>query len=154
MGRLSVPVQIRWSDVDGYGHVNNAALLTLLEEARIAAFWNADVAEDVARPSQMLAAGVDAEHHTLVARQEIEYRAPLPFSQRPVLIELWIARMGGASLEVHYQVFSPDGVLCALAASTIVMVDAATGKPRRLTSQERGALHDLVDEPIEFRRRG
>ena len=30
--RLPVPVRIRWSDLDAYGHVNNAALLTLLED--------------------------------------------------------------------------------------------------------------------------
>ena len=37
--RLAVPVRVRWSDLDAYGHVNNAALLTLLEEARVSAFW-------------------------------------------------------------------------------------------------------------------
>ena len=37
--RLAVPVTVRWSDLDAYGHVNNASLLTLLEEARVAAFW-------------------------------------------------------------------------------------------------------------------
>src|SRR5699024_8939610 len=34
-----VPVPVRWTDLDAYGHVNNAAMVRLLEEARIAAFW-------------------------------------------------------------------------------------------------------------------
>ena len=40
MTRLHVPVPVRWSDLDAYEHVNNARMLTLLEEARIAAFWS------------------------------------------------------------------------------------------------------------------
>ena len=30
-------LQVRWSDLDPYGHVNHAAYLTFLEQARIAA---------------------------------------------------------------------------------------------------------------------
>jgi len=153
VGRISIPIQIRWSDIDGYGHVNNAAMLTLLEEARIATFWNADLPEGAARPTQTLSAGPSAEHFTLVARQEVEYLAPLSFSQRPARVDLWVARIGGASLEVDYEVFSPDDVRCAIAATSIVMVDAASGRPRRLTADERTSLEQLLEEPLAFRRR-
>ena len=30
--KLHVPIKLRWSDLDAYGHVNNAAMLTLLDE--------------------------------------------------------------------------------------------------------------------------
>ncbi|MFV0251826.1 MAG: acyl-CoA thioesterase [Beutenbergiaceae bacterium] len=153
MARVSIPVQIRWSDIDGYGHVNNAALLTLLEQARIATFWKPERAADQEHSGQPLPGGLGAERYTLVARQEVEYLAPLGYSQRPARIELWLAEIGGASLEVNYQVYSPDEVLCAMAATTIVMVDAHSGSPRRFTAAERGALHGLRDEPIRFRRR-
>ena len=153
MSRISIPIQIRWSDIDGYGHVNNAAMLTLLEEARIATFWNADLPEGAASPTQTLSGGPSAASFTLVARQEVEYLAPLPFSQRPARVDLWVSRVGGASLEVDYEVYSPDGVRCAIAATSIVMVDATTGKPRRLTPEERSALDPLMDDQIQFRRR-
>lgn len=39
MARLEVPVQLRWSDMDAYAHVNNVEMLRLLEEARIEVFW-------------------------------------------------------------------------------------------------------------------
>ena len=39
MTHFDITVPVRWSDVDGYGHVNNATMLRLLEEARIRAFW-------------------------------------------------------------------------------------------------------------------
>ncbi|UFU05319.1 acyl-CoA thioesterase [Ruania halotolerans] len=152
MPRVRVPVPMRWSDVDAYGHVNNAAMLTLLEEARIATFW-ADGSEGPAVGTKVLTAGPTATSFTLVARQEIEYLAPLDYSQEPVPVDLWVGRIGGASLEVCYEVYSPAGALCAKAATSIVMVDAATGRPRRLADSERGALEALLEAPIEFRRR-
>ena len=152
MGRITVPVQMRWSDIDGYGHVNNAAMFTLLEEARIATFWAGDSPGDGDQPSKVLTAGTDSASHTLVARQEIEYLAPLSYSQQPVGVQLWIGRIGGASLEVCYEVYSPQQVLCAKAATSIVMVDAGSGRPRRLTATERSALEPLLEEPLTFRR--
>ena len=44
--RLHVPIKLRWSDLDAYGHVNNAAMLTLLEESRISVFWHGDLGVD------------------------------------------------------------------------------------------------------------
>ena len=35
---LRVQVPMRWGDMDAYGHVNNIAVVQLLEEARVAAF--------------------------------------------------------------------------------------------------------------------
>ena len=156
MPRITVPVQMRWSDIDGYGHVNNAAMLTLLEEARVATFWDARSGAgdpDVPGVAGVLAGGVDDDSHTLVARQEIEYLAPLTYTQDPIPVQLWVGHLGGASLEVCYEVLNPSGQVCARAATSLVMVDVSTGKPRRLTDTERGALQVLVDEPIAFRRR-
>ncbi|WP_089772948.1 acyl-CoA thioesterase [Ruania alba] len=141
---------MRWSDLDAYGHVNNAAMLTLLEEARIATFWSDGGS---AAGTKVLTAGPTATSFTLVARQEIEYLAPLDYSQEPVAVDLWIGRIGGASLEVCYELRSPAGTLCAKAATSIVMVEAASGRPRRLTEDERTALESLLEDPIEFRRR-
>ncbi|WP_159622193.1 acyl-CoA thioesterase [Ruania rhizosphaerae] len=150
MARVRVPVPVRWSDLDAYGHVNNAAMLTLLEEARIATFWTNG---QVASGTNVLAGGPEASSYTLVARQEIEYLAPLGHSHEPVVVELWIGRIGEASLEVCYELLSPRGEVAAKAATSIVMVDAATGRPRRLSDEERAALAPLVEDPVEFRRR-
>ncbi|WP_248122554.1 acyl-CoA thioesterase [Micrococcus lacusdianchii] len=37
-GVFECPVPVRWSDQDANGHVNNARVVTLLEEIRIAAY--------------------------------------------------------------------------------------------------------------------
>lgn len=157
--RLHVPTLLRWSDLDAYGHVNNARMLSLLEEARIQAFWISDDPSEHAAgaTTAVIDAGPGTSTFTLIARQEIEYLAPIPYHRQPLDIELWIGRMGGASLDVCYEVFPPVGVLprtmYTRASTTLVLTDAATGTPRRIESRERDAWTPYLDEPIAFRHR-
>ena len=157
--RLHVPTPLRWSDLDAYGHVNNARMLSLLEEARIQAFWvSDDTSEHAAGASTaVLDATPGATTITLIARQEVEYLAPIPYQRQPVDIELWIGHMGGASLDVCYEVYSPVGieprVLYTRAVTTIVLVDAETERPRRMSDAERAAWEPYLGETIAFRRR-
>lgn len=157
--RLHVPTPLRWSDLDAYGHVNNARMLSLLEEARIQAFWVSDDTSEhaVGASTAVLDATPGANTITLIARQEVEYLAPIPYQRQPVDIELWIGHMGGASLDVCYEVYSPLGieprVLYTRAITTIVLVDAATERPRRIDDRERAAWEPYLGESITFRRR-
>ncbi|GIJ00326.1 thioesterase [Sediminihabitans luteus] len=164
---MHVPVALRWSDLDAYQHVNNVEMFRLLEDARITVFWRHDAAgePDLEEwPTAVLDTGPQATSHTLVARQEIEYLRPLGFTRTPVRVEMWVGRLGGASLEVCYEVHdgahrfdrtgpTSGGAPYARASTTIVVVDAATGTPRRLTADERAAWEPFVEEPIAFRRR-
>jgi acyl-CoA thioester hydrolase len=163
--RLHVPIKLRWSDLDAYGHVNNAEMLRLLEEARILAFWVTDIGAEGASLDESAVGGSTAildgrpgsDTLTLIARQEIEYLQPVPYLREPLDIELWIGHLGGASLEVCYEIFSPAGVvprqLFTRAASTLVMVDAASERPRRITDRERAAWSPYLDDPVAFKRR-
>lgn len=149
--RLAVPVTVRWSDLDAYGHVNNASLLTLLEEARVAAFWAGGPEGSPA--TAIIDAGPGATSVTVIARQEAEYLAQIPHHREPILVETWIGNLGGASMLVCYEVLSPDrSELYARAATTVVMLDASTGRPRRLTDAERAAWQPYLEEPVAFRR--
>lgn len=157
MTRLHIAIPLRWSDFDAYAHVNNAEMLRLLEEARIQAFWRTDEGAGPGPDTALLDARPGAESISLIARQELEYLAPIPYMRAPLDIELWIGRMGGASLEVCYEVYSPDGVepriLFTRAASTIVMVTAATGRPQRISDELRAAWSPYVEEPVVFTKR-
>jgi acyl-CoA thioester hydrolase len=142
--RLHVPTPLRWSDLDAYGHVNNARMLSLLEEARIVAFWVNDdgTAEHaVGASTAVLDASPGAATLTLIARQEVEYLAPIPYQRLPLDIE----------------VYSPPGTeprtLYTRAVTTIVLVDAANERPRRITADERAAWEPYLGESLEFRRR-
>lgn len=152
MARLEVPVQLRWGDLDAYQHVNNATMLQLLEEARIDAFWRHPDEPEPRYPTAVLEAGPGAARSTLVAKQEIEYLAPLGYRRTPVVVEMWLGNLGGASIEVCYEIRDEVQVY-ARAATTIVLVDATTGRPQRIGDAERAAWAPFVEDPIEFRRR-
>lgn len=162
MTRLHVPVRLRWSDVDAYGHVNNAEMFRLLEEARIQAFWAPD---EAARPSasapevpttRVLAGGAGADTLSLIAKHTIEYLAPIPYMSEPIDVQLWLGRLGGASLDVCYEAHPPrgaDDLVYIRASTTIVLVDADSGRPRRLHERERTAWEPYLDDPVAFTRR-
>ncbi|WP_174520403.1 acyl-CoA thioesterase [Curtobacterium ammoniigenes] len=159
MARLHVPVRLRWSDIDAYGHVNNSAMLRLLEEARILAFWAPD-ADETPEPGEYPAPVIDGRPGsgtlTVIAGQRLEYLASIPYFRRPLDVQLWFGRLGGASLDVSYEVCSPAGVtppvLYTRASTTLVLVDAATERPRRLSDAERAACEPWIDEPVVFSR--
>ncbi|MFB3979355.1 acyl-CoA thioesterase [Microbacterium proteolyticum] len=158
--RVHVPIPLRWGDLDALGHVNNTSMLKLLEEARLRAFWRGD------GPGESLPTAVfdmsvlesGGERATLIARQEIEYLRPVPYSQRPLDVRLWIGAMGGSSADICFEVFSPAGenepVLYARATAVVVLVDTASGRPIRWTETERAAWAPYIGDPIEYRRRG
>ena len=138
-----VPVPLRWSDMDAYGHVNNVQYHRLLEEARIRAFgrWFHASGGD-----SMLRSGV------LLARQEIEFLEQLTYRPEPVLIDMWVTALGGASWDMGYTIRDED-VVFARAESTLVAFDLATQGARRLTDDERAALSAQLGGPVPMRRR-
>ena len=156
MTRLHVAIQLRWSDFDAYAHVNNAEMLRILEEARIQAFWRPD--EGGGPATAILDTRPGADTMGLIARQEVEHLAPIPYMRSPIDIEMWIGRIGGASIEICYEMFSPEGViprvLYTKAATTLVMVSSATGRPVRVTDSLREVWEPYVEEPVAFTKRG
>lgn len=156
MARVVVPVPVRWGDLDAYGHVNNVAVLRLLEEARVAAFWHPGVGEP-SYPTAVLHAGPGAQTTTVVARHEVEYLAPIGHERGGVEVELWIGHLGGASIDVCYEIHPAgrrEGRPAVRATSTLVMLDARTQSPRRIGPEERAAWEPYVEAPVPHRRRG
>jgi len=175
--RLNVPIRLRWSDLDAYGHVNNAEMLRLLEEARILALWAPDVpvgglgegsavagggdevdtGEAIGATTAVLDSRPGADTLSLLAHQEIEYLVPIPYQRQPLNVQLWVSSLGGASLELCYEVRSPLGaepeVLYARAATTLVLVDRESERPRRINDVERAAWSPYLEPAIVFHRR-
>ena len=156
--RLHIPIHLRWGDLDAFNHVNNTSMLKLLEEARVRAFW-VPAPGEAAPPTAVLDSSIFSGVLTLIARQEIEYLAPVPYQRHPLDVQMWFGKMGGSSIEVCYEVYSPaetadlQRVLYARATTVIVKVDAATGRPLRLTAEERQAWAPFVGEPIVYAHR-
>ena len=159
--RLHIPIPLRWGDLDAYGHINNVEMLRLLEEARVRSFWRADDlvggGDPGLPPTAVLDLTADSTIWSLVARSEIEYLIPMPYSRAPIDVEVWIGRLGGASLDICFELYSPIGVeprvLYARAATEIVTVDAASGRPTRIPAELRQQWAAYLEQPLTFTRR-
>lgn len=134
MTRRRVPVPMRWSDQDPFRHVNNAAFLSYLEQARVEIFFSDAAGEGVTSLSD----GV------VVVRHEIDYKRPVVYSARPLVVECWIAQLRAASYRVEYRVF--DGETLAVTANSLLATyDFTAARPRRITPDERAYLQRFLD---------
>ena len=126
--RYVTDVRVRYSDLDAQGHVNNARVITLLEEARVDWLY-----QDAPRH------GADQLVRALVvASLDIHYKRPIPFGP-PARVSLGVRKVGNASFTVDY-VLASAGSVMATASTVLVAIDAADGRPRRLGEAERAYL--------------
>lgn len=137
--RGRVMMQVRWSDVDLFAHVSNAAYLRFLDDARFALFPSMGV-DPLGRPTDSL---------LVVVRHEIEYLAPLAFRPEPVAVDVWVPRIGRSSVDFAYEitdVAAPEPVVSLRARSRMVQLDRGDLKPRPLSPQERAAFETYPGE--------
>ncbi|GGR05359.1 acyl-CoA thioesterase [Streptomyces netropsis] len=135
MARHLYSCPLRWSDMDAFGHVNNAVFVRYLEEARIDFMFR-------------LAPGEGSESFqggSVVARHEIDYLRPLVHRHEPVTIETWVTKVGAASLTVAYEVKDADQVYVR-ASTVVVPFDFDRGRPRRITAEEKMFLEEFRDD--------
>lgn len=128
MARYVHHCALRWSDMDVFGHVNNARFLTLYEEARAAMMF----VDARTRGIRSLEEGV------VIARHEVDYLRPVDYGE-PVRIELWLERIMASRFTVVYELFDGDA-LASRARSVLVPYDLSARRPRRLTEAERAFL--------------
>jgi acyl-CoA thioester hydrolase len=119
---------IRWSDLDVYGHVNNARFLTLYEEARVALMFRG------ARERGL----TSFEDGVVIARHEVDYLRPVG-SLDPVRVELWLEQIRPSRFVIGYEMFDAD-LVASRARSVCVPYDRANQRPRRMTEPEREFL--------------
>lgn len=140
---VEVRVPLRWADMDAYGHVNNVAVVQVLEEARVAAFGvpaNTGAGGGGSAPIDLLE-GVAPGVRTFVSEHTVKYRAQMPYRPVPLRVRVGVAAVKAVSVEVRYELYDGvDGTLCATATSVMVFVDRESGRPVRLTAEQRAAL--------------
>jgi acyl-CoA thioester hydrolase len=119
---------VRWSDLDAYGHVNNARFLTLYEEARVALMFTG------ARQAGL----TSFEEGVVISRHEVDYLRPVDYTD-PVRIELWVEEIRPSRFVIAYELFDAD-LVASRARSVCVPFDLAAGRPRRLSDSERAFL--------------
>jgi len=124
---LEKRVEIRWRDLDAYGHVNNAVYLNYLEECRDA--W-----------VQKVLGSVTDTWDFVLARVAIDFRNELTQEDGGVVVRCALHSVGRASVRTREEIRKLDGTVSAESESVIVPRDPTSGKSRPLSSDERAAL--------------
>ncbi|MFY1672810.1 acyl-CoA thioesterase [Plantactinospora sp. WMMB334] len=135
---------LRWSDLDAYGHVNNARFLTLYEEARVALMFA--TARD--RGVDSFAEGVVIYRHEIDYLRPVEYALDRATAERApsVRIEMWVEDLRQSRFTIGYELFDGE-VLASRARSVLVPFDLTKQRARRLTDQEQDFLRPYLLEP-------
>jgi acyl-CoA thioester hydrolase len=120
-------IEIRWVDLDVYGHVNHAVYLTYLEEARDE--W---LGQTLGDPASVWS--------YVVARVAIDYRRELKLDDDVVVARCGLARIGNSSITTREAVSTSGGEISAEAEAVLVARDDETGRSRPLTDVERAAF--------------
>lgn len=129
-------VPMRWSDMDVYQHVNNAAFIGYFEMARVSLFFE--------QPTHDEKTGM--RRGLVVASHEIRYRRPVVYDADPLEVQIWVSDVRGASFTCHYELFD-HGALAVTGSTVLATFDFATNRPRRLTPDEKVFLARWHDDP-------
>ena len=134
-------LEVRFRDIDAFGHVNNAAFVTYLEQARI----------------RYLVDNLDIEtpqHLPLIlAALQVDFRAPILFGQE-VVIGTRVDWIGNTSFSMSHRMTAGTGAdgdnrLTAEAATVLVGYDYASEQPIRVPDPWREAFAAYEGHSLE-----
>ena len=112
----TIPLHVRWRDLDAFNHVNNSSYLTFLEESRLQ--WLRNV------PGEWF----HAHAMPVMAAVELHYRRPIEW---PAEIDVLLSceRLGNSSMTIGNRIVDRNDPACVYADGNVVMVwvDPASG---------------------------
>jgi acyl-CoA thioester hydrolase len=124
-------IEIRWRDLDGFGHVNNSTYLTYLEEGR---------------DEYLTGLLGDTVHRVVVRRIDIDFRSGLVQADDHVDVFIAVERVGESSAATHERIVSAlDGRVAAEARTVVVHTDASRVASAPWPDAARRALQAAVD---------
>jgi acyl-CoA thioester hydrolase len=133
-------VEVRLSDTDAMGHVNNARYLTYVEIARVAYY------ERVTGNALPIGAH-GAEEGMILAEIRMTYRSPA-FYGETLTIETRVERIGRTSFAMVHRMTAPESRygrarLNAVADSVLVAYDYQDERPIPVPDEWRSAMEDF-----------
>lgn len=124
------PVQVRWSDLDPYQHVNNVTYVEYFQESRISY-------------SMAMHQPGDVFGDFVVARIDVDYKRPLVFREQPYELHSWISHVGRTSAIWAGEIRDGDTVLATTQVVTVGF-DTATQKAAPLPPDHHQRLSEQL----------
>jgi len=133
-------LQVRFSDCDPLGHVNNAVYLTFLEQARFN-LWRAQLGFVAKSEAEGGARGLGF----ILARVELDFRAQATYGD-DLDVKLSLDGFGRTSFTYSYEIVNAaTGQLVATAKTVLVRFDYDAQKPTVLDDAAKAQLSIALD---------
>ena len=116
---FSVPVTVRFSETDMYGHLNNTVTFAYFEYARIEYLKYLGHMEDWLDPN--------GTNIPVVADLQCDYMKQVFFDEQ-LSIYVKAAAVGNSSVDIHYMAKNRNNEVVFTGRGTIVQIDRTTGK--------------------------
>ena len=108
---FTIPIDVRFRDIDAMGHVNNAVYASYMEQARARYY------------QEVIGEGLD-EVDTVLARIEVDYHKPINLGE-DVSVRMRTTDIGDSSLIMEYEIVAA-GEIAASGKTVQVVFDPGT----------------------------
>ncbi|BAQ11665.1 thioesterase superfamily protein [Bacillus sp. OxB-1] len=125
---FSIPISVRFSETDMYGHLNNTVPFTYFEEARIEYCKSIGLMSDWLDP--------EGKSIPVVADLQCDFIKQVFFDEN-LSIYVKAAEVGNSSVDIHYMAKNEKGEVVFTGRGTLVQISKVTGKGIPWTDQEK-----------------
>lgn len=112
-----IPIKVRFSETDMFGHVNNVSAFIYFEEARIEFLKSKGLFSD---PQTEQAIPVVADLQCNFLKQM--------YFDMTIRLYVKVARVGTSSFDIHYMALNEEDHICLTGRGRLVSIDKETGK--------------------------
>ncbi|QHE53180.1 thioesterase family protein [Pontibacillus sp. HMF3514] len=120
-----IPIKVRFSETDMFGHMNNTAPFIYFEEARIEFLKSVGMFGDVSSK---------AESVPVVGDLQCDFHQQIYFDDQ-LRLYVKVESMGRTSYDVHYLAKNQHDHVCLTGRGRIVHINPQTGKPVEITQE-------------------
>lgn len=127
--RFFIPIQVRFSDTDMLGHINNVSYFSYFEYGRLAYIKELNLADQWFTPHN------NQKYTWVVAHQECQYLSQVYYG-KDIRLGVRTSRIGNSSMDIEYVIYLPeDQTIASIGRSTMVQIEIKTGKSSPLSEE-------------------
>ena len=132
---FSVPMQVRFSETDMFGHVNNTVPIIYFEFARI------EYMKELGLMQSWLEGG--NELFPVVADIQVDFVQQVFFDEK-LDVFVKVDTIGKSSIDIHYWVTNENGETCFTGRGAMVQISKKTGKGHPWSQKERELFEEIA----------
>jgi len=129
--KFSIPIKIRFSETDMFGHMNNVSPFIYFEEGRIEFLKYVGVFANLSSEQNDVI--------PIVADLQCDYHKQMYFNDK-INLFIKVNEVGNSSFDIHYMVLDKNSEICLTGRGRLVSISQTNGKPIALSEEMKQKL--------------